>query len=291
MSIIDDQKTAFESLLTIVPDFSINGVVQTVYAFKEGDLQAIAASKGLQDMFIPSARISSGRKYLFSDSDATYEMEVSLKWHSPDSGAGVNSVSQYVDTAQIAIFATDKNTGVTTRRYFRADYSTGTVDWVRNAKQRWTHIPVTKNSPQNQQPPDGVASKTGRGSSPGASLQASRRFRSEMLIPAITQCNFFNNKKEVKQMAINYNDLFRRAVAFNEGECSDKCSDSELRKLCDDFLVMAKIANPTETEIAQFEQIVTIIFYYEAQDKIDPSVIVSSAALEIYNDVAKDFVE
>lgn len=92
-------------------------------------------------------------------------------------------------------------------------------------------------------------------------------------------------------MAINYNDLFRRAVAFNEGECSDKCSDSELRKLCDDFAVMAKIANPTETEIAQFEQIVTIIFYYEAQDEIDPSVIVSSAALEIYNDVAKDFVE
>ncbi len=280
MNICEDNKTLFENLLVVKPKFEINGVEQTVYAFEKEDLVSLARNRGLVNTFVPSPRIAEGWKYSYTEDDVYYEAEVLFKWHSPDSGAGSNSVSQYVYTAQISVTELDKSTGVTSKRYLCADYANSRVEWVRNARQRWTHIPVIMTS---LGPISGDKSVTGQNS---AGCSGSRT--------DITGTNnnkecLMKEKKGVVSMTVNFNELLRKANAFNEGESSISCTESELQALFTEFRAIAQMPEVSKVDAARFEQITTIIFCFEKEEGLDQIEIVSDVAKSIFADVQSDF--
>lgn len=280
MNICEINKQLFERLLVVAPRFLINGVEQTVYALEEKDLAQLASDKALTSSFVPSARIAEGWKYLYTDNDVAYEAQVLFKWHSPDSGAGENSVSQHTYTAQISITADDKVTGVTSTKYLCADYARARVEWVRNARQKWTHIPVIRNLPQ---PPGGDDAILHQSPSGGES--------SRKETAGLYDDNSITRRKEVVSMTVNFNDLLRKANAYNEGESSEKCNEVELQALFTEFRALANKTKLSDVEVARFEQIVTIIFCFEEAKGIEKIELISDDAREIFEDVQNDFTE
>ena len=280
MNICEINKQLFENFLVVVPRFLIKGVEQTVYALEEKDLAQLATDKALTSSFVPSARIAEGWKYSYTDNDVAYEAQVLFKWHSPDSGAGANSVSQHTYTAQISITAYDKVTGVTSTKYLCADYDKSRVEWVRNARQRWTHIPVIRNLPQ---PPTGGTTTLHKAPS---ECECARKKTA-----GLYDNNSITKRKEVVSMTVNFNDLLRKANAYNEGESSEKCNDVELQALFTEFRAFAKMTKLSNVDAARFEQIVTIIFCFEEANDIEEVELISEEAKEIFEDVRNDFTE
>lgn len=285
MDLLDNVKKELECMLEIA-NVTINYINQDVYAIRKSKIEAIAVIRGLSNLFVSSARIADGRKYVFTEADGTITLEVTVRWHTPDSGAPATSVSKYIDTAQIDIKVINNSTHAFYKIFLEADYANSKMYWNSNNAVKWTHIPLIDDMPPVAVTVDDSNDETDEEDTE-ATICPSHPCDGEDFSGRMK--NNSTREEGVKQMTVNLNNLLDKAYSYNEGNMDDIYSTDELQDLLTSFETLAACSDPDfDTEIA-FRQAVIIICIYGITDKVEGIDIVSPKLKGIFDEVAGDF--
>lgn len=285
MDLLDNVKNQLESLLEHA-NISINYINQDVYAIRESKIEAIAAVRGLHNVFVTSARIPDGRKYVFTEADGTVTLVVTVRWHAPDSGAPNTSVSKYVPTAQIDIKVINNSTHDFYKIFLEADYANSKVYWNYNNAVKWTHIPLIR----DMSPKDTTAKDSKDDTDDSADTEATTNPSHPCGGKDFSGKNSdLMTKEGVIQMTVSLNDLLDKAYSYNEGNSDDICTECELQAVLANFNTLAACSDPDPDAEFAFKQTVIILCIYGVTDKVSSINIVSESLKNIYDEVAGDF--
>lgn len=237
-----------------------------IYVFKEEFLLQLIRSYNIsKNDFVPSETIRAGYKFVlpsFIEEDGSM-ITIQVKWHSPDlrlrlegGEDALNSNAANVWTAQISY----EREGIKVQRHFKADYSNPPIDWVRNKRQTWTHIPIIR----TDQSVDNI-------------------------LDEITNKEIKQQKEVVNNMKINFNNLFDQSVRYYDGDISEAYSEEEKQSILDCIKSIMAKEKVEKYDIELFEQLYVILWHYGQPNLINELEIISDEIKKIYIEVKNDF--